>query len=369
MLYISLVASALLLLVVNVAYVKKWRPTFATVLAAGVLAMGPVCVMFFLPLVALQGLLLVLGSVIGAHWQVRAGYFLIYSSLATILIYAGTGLKIAWDLEAARQLYPLEPLAERLPPRRPVAAAKPLPDSTASFLAAVEEQVSAEEQHARWYRGNTLSRLHEDKVSAFVNSPGFGVARMPYIAVASLGNVREEKSVAQPGPRDTSSLSSEPLQATPRGLDAKPLTQLHVKGLLDFVNPGAFGLVTQRKQIAGFQAHHFSEVPQEPSWTIQTIDLVGLVLHETPVVYVSENLPRMSELRKAPTRPLDNFELAGLEGLRAGDSIFVRTAPEGLRMLGGVRVVDKCVQCHGGEAGDLLGAFSYSLRSRSRPAD
>ena len=30
-------------------------------------------------------------------------------------------------------------------------------------------------------------------------------------------------------------------------------------------------------------------------------------------------------------------------------------------MLGAIRSAKQCVQCHGGQRGDLLGAFSYTL--------
>jgi hypothetical protein len=84
------------------------------------------------------------------------------------------------------------------------------------------------------------------------------------------------------------------------------------------------------------------------------------------VVYVSENLPRMEELRGAPTRPLDGFEASALEKLRRGEALLVADAPGGVRMLGALRSVKQCVDCHGGERGDLLGAFSYTLR-RAEP--
>ncbi len=32
-------------------------------------------------------------------------------------------------------------------------------------------------------------------------------------------------------------------------------------------------------------------------------------------------------------------------------------------MLGAVRSAKQCVKCHGGSRGDLLGAFSYTLRA------
>jgi hypothetical protein len=74
----------------------------------------------------------------------------------------------------------------------------------------------------------------------------------------------------------------------------------------------------------------------------------------------------MDELRKAPTRPLDEFEAEGLKELRRGEDLFVRDAPSGRRMLGAVRSAKQCVACHGGQRGDLLGAFSYTFVREGR---
>jgi hypothetical protein len=129
------------------------------------------------------------------------------------------------------------------------------------------------------------------------------------------------------------------------------------------VYPAGFGFVKDRRHVAGFQAHQFSRVPQPVrQWQLQHLDLVGLLLHEAPVVYVSAHLPRMDELRKAPTRPLDVWEDAGLASLRGGEDLFVRETAEGLRMLGAIRSVKQCLECHGGQPGALVGAFSYTLR-------
>jgi hypothetical protein len=85
------------------------------------------------------------------------------------------------------------------------------------------------------------------------------------------------------------------------------------------------------------------------------------LLHDEPLAYVSDNLPRMDELRKAPTRKLDEFEAAGLAALRRGEDLFVRGTADHLRVLGAVRNAKQCVDCHGGQRGDLLGAFSYTF--------
>jgi hypothetical protein len=68
------------------------------------------------------------------------------------------------------------------------------------------------------------------------------------------------------------------------------------------------------------------------------------------------------KLRKVPTRSLNTFEAAGLKRLEQGDDLFTHESNESIRMVGAVRNIGECVKCHGGERGDLLGAFSYSLQ-------
>jgi hypothetical protein len=144
--------------------------------------------------------------------------------------------------------------------------------------------------------------------------------------------------------------------------DADGLLSLHQGRVVDFVNADNFGFMKDRRHVAGFQEHQISQTPtpSEP-WTLQTLDLIGVALHEEPVAYVSEYLPRMDELRAAPTRSLDDFEAAGLTALERGEELFVRDRGGERRMLGAIRAARQCLACHGDERGDLLGAFSYRL--------
>ena len=80
-----------------------------------------------------------------------------------------------------------------------------------------------------------------------------------------------------------------------------------------------------------------------------------------PVAYRSEHLPRMDELRDAPTRPLNTFEQQALAELRRGQDIEIGTTPDRIRLLGSIRAVKHCLSCHDVERGELLGAFSYTL--------
>jgi hypothetical protein len=137
------------------------------------------------------------------------------------------------------------------------------------------------------------------------------------------------------------------------------------ESIVDFANPRGFGFFKDRRHVAGFQRHQFSDAPKSmASWAVQTVHLVGLAVHEEPVVYVSGTLPRMDHLSWAEVRPPDAFEEAGLAALRRGEDLFTQPGKDSLRMLGAIRSVKQCVNCHGGERGDLLGAFSYTLKRR-----
>ena len=104
-------------------------------------------------------------------------------------------------------------------------------------------------------------------------------------------------------------------------------------------------------------------------WEIQDLALVSLLKFDEPAVYISRHLPRMDELREAPTRRLDGFEQEALEGMRRGENLQVRSSPNRIRMLGAIRSLRQCASCHGTERGELLGAFSYKLRRGSAHLD
>ena len=70
----------------------------------------------------------------------------------------------------------------------------------------------------------------------------------------------------------------------------------------------------------------------------------------------------MEQLRKATTRGLDYFEETGLKSLRGGENLYVVRKDDTLRMLGALRATKQCLQCHDSQRGDMLGAFSYTLR-------
>ncbi|MGL6097248.1 MAG: hypothetical protein ACRC7O_15800 [Fimbriiglobus sp.] len=189
------------------------------------------------------------------------------------------------------------------------------------------------------------------------------MTRHPSTSDASFSHYRDDDGpVPQPDPGSRADATFDHADATPFP-EVGPLGKTHDDLALDFVNPRGFGLRRDGK-VAGFASHGVSKRPADPTpWKVQTVDLVGLLLRPEPVVYVSDHLPRMDELKgaTAPTRPLDRFEADGLAALRTGDDLYAREAAGRVRMIGAVRAAKQCVECHGGSRGDLLGAFAYTF--------
>jgi hypothetical protein len=379
MLYVSLVLALTLLLLANLAahFPRGMRGTYFVcgllfTFGIGTLGIGliPVFVLFFLLTVFMlpwigTGLIRWFRGQDASQKPPRPWLYLPLS-LAAFVVAFGTSSFYAFAdqrrMDALRHEYPFESLEARLPARSRTASAPSR--ATERHLTALEEQLIEKGTS----RSHDLGWLHDETVNSFVNSPGFGIHRGVLMMRERIRGwlkegVRDDKSVPQPEPSPT-------FIAWPDETPWKPLTfdddhaRTHTNSLLDFAYPEGFGYFKDRRHVAGFQAHRFSCVPDAPpSLSVRRVDLVGLVKHAEPVAYVSSHLPRMDQLREAPTRPLDAFESAALEKLLQGEDLVVGTAARRTRMLGAVRAVKQCVECHGVERGHLLGAFSYTLQS------
>jgi hypothetical protein len=252
-------------------------------------------------------------------------------------------------------------------------------------LAAMEEQI--DDRGRSWrsdavagsLRVHSLKKLHAGYVEQFINSPGFGPIRMPTRPSPRYLELREAEPIPLPPPEyedpsQTEDKRHSPLPMTSvdpanRETTVNVFEKLHQEGLVDFLNPKRFGYVKDLDHVAGFQVHQFSDTPQvekppeeKHRWLIQNLELVSLLKHKKPAVYLSDYLPRMDQLRHALTRPLDAFEKSALVALRQGEDLKVQYSRNHLRMLGSLRAVRQCLECHQAPRGDLLGAFSYKLR-------
>jgi hypothetical protein len=150
-------------------------------------------------------------------------------------------------------------------------------------------------------------------------------------------------------------------------LKASGLSELHQEFVNHFANTQDFGYERMPRM------HHLSNLPADwtakddgTRWHIQSYQLVGIFKSPQPRVYLDNKPPKMmmiSQLESAQCRPLDDFEESGLSELRAGRDLVVdRSKPNNLRVLGSLRAIGTCVNCHQEPEGSLLGAFTYDLR-------
>jgi hypothetical protein len=368
LLLISLGLSAVLLFFANRS-ARRGRMSAACGYAFAGAGVGFPCALF--PPLIVGGLLTaLLGGVIYLVGG-RPRHFLVGSVTIMVLAHVGAGLvsfSILRDRQRMREEYPVESLAERLAYEKVGARAArpgtPLTSATVIELDRVEDQV--------WERGRmrrlSLYLLHEGAVADFILSPGFGVMRRPEPSRRHIELPEEPPIPLSPSTGDPREAEDEgPPAVASAATAAAPTTEklwgFHRDSVLDFVNKKGFGYVMDRDHVRGFQSHRFQAMPELPArWKVENLQLVSLLKHAEPVAYVTGYLPRMDQMGEAATRPLDDFEKAGLLDLQKGETLAVRSGPDRLRMLGAVRAVDECLKCHDAGRGDLLGAFSYTLR-------
>jgi hypothetical protein len=153
------------------------------------------------------------------------------------------------------------------------------------------------------------------------------------------------------------------------------LLAFHQQGQVGFVSQNSLGYIKNKNQVAGFQSHGFTFAPQLLShferpwyrkekevWGIRRLELVSLLKHDKPAVYLSKNLPNMKELKNVKTRDLASFEKHALKQLRSGKDVVTEATLNQIKMLGALRATKQCMQCHDVKRGALLGAFSYEMQ-------
>ncbi len=392
MLYLSLGGSFILLVVTcGAVWLMRhdlWNSQVAWVfLIFGIFGM-------MLPTYLLNVVLVAVGGLICAFASVRPRFFYGWTLLATLLSYA-VGSYFAYDyVHDAERQFPMESMAQRLnyeskrgaaAQRGGWAAEEPLNEPASKRLADLEESLDVDEvawrnmQRPRSWRNRThvLQAIHDAQVQQFVNSPGFGVIRMPlndpyYAKRPEEFVIPQELPDKSPSPLGISAADLRSLTAAERSAVTEPFDKLvqdswylHSKSVLDFSNPAGFGYIRDRDHVAGFQAHQFSKMPDrsisqaDQHWTLKRVELVSLLTHDKPGVYVTNNLPRMDLLRDVPVRPLDEFEQTSLPQLGLGEDVIALQTSNRLRVLGAIRAGKQCLSCHDAQRGALLGAFSY----------
>ena len=74
----------------------------------------------------------------------------------------------------------------------------------------------------------------------------------------------------QPAPRTPWVWSPGDGEQTPGGVET-PLGGILEASILDFVNPRGFGYIKDRRHVAGFETHRFSQVPAPAErWKVRT---------------------------------------------------------------------------------------------------
>lgn len=259
-------------------------------------------------------------------------------------------------------------------------------------------------------RPRSLEALHTEEVQAFINTSGFGFNRGPLTNPYDLKLDSEyaERLISRP---IDSSLLGEPRMALPEytepdsrdddfaviwsltnGMPNRELIRLfHLLTNRDFASPNSTGFIKNLDQVAGFQSHRIRHQKDwdgslriwnkqklaelnpgikelDTTWRVNRLQLVSLLIHPSPRVYVSERLPNMEELNSsnAETRPLNDFEANGLTRLQQGHDVVTSATPNRIVMLGAIRAENSCLSCHAVEPDEVLGAFSYELLREPR---
>jgi hypothetical protein len=291
--------------------------------------------------------------------------------------------------EELRLRYPLESVADRLSYEpaalkalKAKAPAAPLSKAASARLASLEATFSSKMPVERTKR---LMRLHAEGVQQFVSAPGFGLGRMdgmpPLQRIATPPpTALKPEDVELPGgpsipfasvraPDDNE--DGKPAAKAPRPPKRNRLLALHTNGFFDFFDPAGFGYIKDRDHVAGFEPHQFRHMPEMPpddnsarmeKWAVVRLELVSLLKHDAPAVYVSDVLPNMSDAYRPDTRELTAFEEKSLKTLREGDDLATESSGDRIRMLGSLRATKQCVDCHQVDRGYLLGAFSWELQ-------
>jgi hypothetical protein len=277
--------------------------------------------------------------------------------------------------ESLRAKFPFESLAPRLAHEEGKAARPSVLSAEAQ-----ERLDQRDKQFDQMRRGGrpwmnlrraSLVQLHGSEVEKFVAREGFGLERMPTPSPSFLENPPVPQLALPSAEIDPP--HGEPIARVPySAADAGAAAGLHVNSESIFLAADRMGFAKDRQHVAGFGGHAFSQHPRlgdgdgwpsEPQehWAVRRMELVSLLKHDKPQVYVSAELPRMDKIDNTPLRDLGEFETGALAKLQAGEDVVTRASLNRIEMLGALRAAKSCLECHSVERGQLLGAFSYSL--------
>ena len=134
-----------------------------------------------------------------------------------------------------------------------------------------------------------LAEVHEETVRVFIGRLVFGHVRMPI-------------------PTDINDVVKG-LQSEPPKISDETLEYLFDFPALEKGETKATNIHPAMKNFPEVwntdDAHSANKLTQ---WTIKDLKLIGLSKNPTPIVYLTDRVPSMSERKKVPTRELDEFE-------------------------------------------------------------
>jgi hypothetical protein len=368
--YFSMLLSFAFLVIINLILARSSRPVPWSIALCASFNVCPGFLIAIFPAIAIQAAFLCLLLVVLILPTKGRFIYLPLSFIATVAAYSIVFLwtsKDQQELAQAQEEYAFENMENRLSKQ---SSRNSLPPNNLQHLKFFESEVaSASNERESSRRNFALIMLHGTSVDRFVKRSGFGVGRTVRTpSSASLLKQLQSSDltrapVQQPDYTNPFISPSNNLTSRLQDWNSDKTLRLHDDGVLDFINPIGFGYIKDREHVAGFQKHGMTKVPKaDTRWSVAHLELVGLIVHEKPVVYMTANLPQMEEAQHAPKRALDSFELEGLKALQEGEDLYYRGSEDKARMMGSIRAVEQCLQCHGGSSGQLLGAFSYGLR-------
>lgn len=358
-------------------------------------------------------------------WQKKLNWFW-YQSLCVCCVLVAYGISVVEFMPAYREhqellaQYPAVDLKPRLAyehaipsgssdstnvavsaaesPRYDAKSLKELDDTFRQYLDMSTFNIERRKTNRR-YAFQSLMRVHEGFVADFISQPGVGQSRIPGVKLlrkSSFIDVWDDVRLDVPSDRidqpdlhqgfvespDTA-LSSKDLEIqTPQRNLRLPvpipnrgiLQSLHFHNIANFVPLNSLGGVNYQLQARGFDAHAFHLSPLKSNWEVSPegwqlsrLELVSLLKHRPAAVYVSDHLPAMDELQNAATRPVTQFESDAITRLVNGEDLVAEHSGDSeLIMVGSIRAITDCRECHRVPVGGLLGAFTYKLKLRSR---
>ena len=337
-----------------------------SIVVAGVGAFAGLFFGLISPMFFIHAVVIFAGTCVGVALRFRVPVLAGMLSISFLGIY-GWAFSAAFseyqNIQAMRRDYPIVSLSKRLTFEDHSSSPEVMGNLQEYSKEVMEALGKIEEDTGYRGRYRALKSLHKDTSRQFAAAAGFGFVRMRSVRPRYLE-------------LDVTNLVDSPMIISEEILLAEGVLSggsLHDTIRSNFLNPESFGYIPEREKSAGFVSHrlHRRAFPNEEQseanvvWETVRLELLSLLRHNPPRVYVAGELPQMDELEGVPHRPLSEFESEALTKLWFEQNVVIREAEGSIEMLGALRADSNCLQCHSGNRGRLLGAFSYELREKS----